>query len=336
LNCKAVDAALEHVAEVAVPSAATGTTRLPALVSIDAPPFVQDVLATIIAGKGDELPVSKMPADGTFPSATSRYEKRNIAVEIPVWNETLCLQCGLCSFVCPHATIRMKLSDPAALAAAPATFKSADARGVEFAGLKCTVQVAPEDCIGCALCVVNCPGKRKNDPEARALTMAFKVPIRQQEVQNWEFFLSLPETDPALIKRDTLKGSQLVAPLFEFSGACSGCGETPYLKLMTQLFGDRALVANSTGCTSIVGGNMPTTPWATRQDGRGPAWSNSLFEDTAEFGFGMRLAVDKMSEAARQLLQELMDCGCSVCGSLRTLMGEVLAADQTTQQGIEA
>lgn len=336
MNCQAVDAALEHVAEVAVPAAATGSLRRPPLVSSDAPPFVKDVLATIIAGKGDELPVSKMPADGTFPSATSRYEKRNIAVEIPVWNEQLCLQCGLCSFVCPHATIRMKLCRPEDLAGAPATFKTADARGSEFSGLKCTVQVAPEDCIGCALCVVNCPGKSKDNPAVRALEMTFKVPIREQEAANWEYFLSLPETDPVLVKRDTLKGSQLVKPLFEFSGACSGCGETPYLKLMTQLFGDRALVANSTGCTSIVGGNMPTTPWATRQDGRGPAWSNSLFEDTAEFGFGMRLAVDKMSEAARELLAELHGCGCTVCGSLRDLMGQVLEADQSTQQGIEA
>jgi pyruvate-ferredoxin/flavodoxin oxidoreductase len=335
MNCKAVDAALEHVAEVAVPAAATGSLRRPPMVSSDAPPFVKDVLATIIAGKGDDLPVSKMPADGTFPSATSRYEKRNIAVEIPVWNEQLCLQCGLCSFVCPHATIRMKLCKPVDLAAAPATFKTADARGSEFAGLKCTVQVAPEDCIGCALCVVNCPGKSKDEPTVRALAMAFKVPIREQEAATWEYFLSLPETDPALVKRETLKGSQLVAPLFEFSGACAGCGETPYLKLMTQLFGDRALVANSTGCTSIVGGNMPTTPWATRQDGRGPAWSNSLFEDTAEFGFGMRLAVDKMSESARELLAVLKGCGCSICGSLHGLMGDILAADQATQQGIE-
>jgi pyruvate-ferredoxin/flavodoxin oxidoreductase len=335
MNCKAVDAALEHIAQVTVPQTATGSLRRPPMVSSDAPPFVQDVLATIIAGKGDQLPVSKMPADGTFPTATSRYEKRNIAVEIPVWNEQLCLQCGLCSFVCPHATIRMKLCDPAGLAAAPSTFKTAPARGAEFAGLQCTVQVAPEDCIGCALCVVNCPGKSKQDPDIRALQMDAKLPIREQEVVNWEFFLSLPETDPALVKRDTLKGSQLVAPLFEFSGACAGCGETPYLKLMTQLFGDRALVANSTGCTSIVGGNMPTTPWAKRQDGRGPAWSNSLFEDTAEFGFGMRLAVDKMSESARELLAVLKGCGCSICGSLHGLMGDILAADQATQQGIE-
>jgi len=336
MNCKSVDAALEHMAKVTVPTAPSGSHRRPPLVSGDAPPFVKDVLATIIAGKGDELPVSKMPADGTFPTATSRYEKRNIAVEIPVWNERLCLQCGLCSFVCPHATIRMKLCKPADLATAPAAFKTADARGAEFAGLKCAVQVAPEDCIGCALCVVNCPGKSKDDPSVRALEMAFKLPIREQEAANWEYFLSLPETDPALVRRDTMKGSQLVKPLFEFSGACSGCGETPYLKLMTQLFGDRALVANSTGCTSIVSGNLPTTPWATRRDGRGPAWSNSLFEDTAEFGFGMRLAVDKMSEAARELLGALRNCGCSVCSSLRELMEETLEADQSDQQGIEA
>lgn len=336
MNWKAVDAALENIAEVVVPLSATSEYKRPPQVSAGAPAFVQEVLATIIAGKGDQLPVSMIPSDGTFPTATSQYEKRNIAVDIPIWDESLCLQCGLCSFVCPHAAIRMKICDPSAFATAPESFKSADARGGEFAGLKCSVQVAPEDCIGCALCVVNCPGRSKEDQNVRAITMQPKVPVREREVGNWEFFLSLPETDPALVKRDTLKGSQLIAPLFEFSGACAGCGETPYLKLMSQLFGDRALIANSTGCTSIVGGNMPTTPWATRADGRGPAWSNSLFEDTAEFGFGMRLAVDKLTEAARELLNGLMECGCSICGTLRDLMSEIRDADQSTQQGIEA
>jgi pyruvate-ferredoxin/flavodoxin oxidoreductase len=335
MNCKAVDAALENIAEVVVPLRPSSACKRPLQVSAGAPAFVQDVLATIIAGNGDQLPVSKIPSDGTFPTATSRYEKRNIAFEIPLWDETLCLQCGLCSFVCPHAAIRMKICDPAAFASAPAEFRSIEARGGDFAGLTCTVQVAPEDCIGCALCVVNCPGRSKSDPDQRAITMKPKVPVRKREVANWEFFLSLPETDPALVKRETLKGSQLIAPLFEFSGACAGCGETPYLKLLSQLFGDRALIANSTGCTSIVGGNMPTTPWATRADGRGPAWSNSLFEDTAEFGFGMRLAVDKLSESARELLDGLMGCGCSVCGSARELMGEIRDADQSTQQAIE-
>ena len=202
--------------------------------------------------------------------------------------------------------------------------------------MRCSVQVAPEDCVGCGICAEVCPAKNKENPEHKALTMAFKVPLREQEAHNWDFYLGLPALDAARIKRDTLKGSQLITPLFEFSGACSGCGETPYLKLMSQLFGDRALVANSTGCTSIVGGNLPTTPWATRQDGRGPAWSNSLFEDTAEFGFGMRLAVDKLTVSARELLTQLQNCGCRVCGAMRPLMAEILAAVQDSQSAIEA
>ncbi|MEZ4598700.1 MAG: pyruvate:ferredoxin (flavodoxin) oxidoreductase [Syntrophotaleaceae bacterium] len=336
MNCQAVDAALENLFELPIPAAADSTLQRPPLVSSDAPPFVQEVLATIIAGKGDSLPVSRMPSDGTFPTATSRFEKRNIALEIPVWDQDLCVQCGLCSYVCPHATIRMNIYAPESLKGAPASFKSAEARGQEYAGMRCSVQVAPEDCIGCALCAVVCPARSKDAPEHKALTMQFKVPLREQETRNWDFFLGLPALDPQLIKRDSLKGSQLIAPLFEFSGACAGCGETPYLKLMSQLFGDRALVANSTGCTSIVGGNLPTTPWATRQDGRGPAWSNSLFEDTAEFGFGMRLAVDKLSVSARELLEQLVNCGCRVCGSMRPLMSEILAARQDSQSDIEA
>lgn len=336
MNRAAVDAALETIREVTVPSQAGGAVVRPPLVSADAPPFVKDVLATIIAGKGDAIPVSQMPCDGTFPSATSRYEKRNIAVDIPVWDEKLCVQCGICSLVCPHATIRMKIYDPACLPGAPPAFKSADARGSEFDGMKFTLQTAPEDCIGCSLCVRNCPAKSKENPERRAIAMEPKAPRRKQEKANWEFFLSLPELPPERVKKDTVKGSQLVKPLFEFSGACSGCGETPYLKLLSQLFGDRALIANATGCTSIYGGNLPTTPWAVRGDGRGPAWSNSLFEDTAEFGFGMRLAVDKLAESARELLAGLMSCGCTVCGELRGLMCEIRDADQSDQQGIEA
>ena len=335
MNRLAVDAALENIHEVKAPERANGTLVRPPLVSADAPPFVKQVLATVIAGKGDDLPVSQMPCDGTFPSATSRYEKRNIALEVPVWNEALCVQCGICSLVCPHATIRMKVYDPVCLAEAPAAFKSVDARGNEFAGMRFTLQTAPEDCIGCGLCVRNCPAKSKEDPERRAINMAPKAPLREQEAANWEFFLSLPELAPERVKRDTVKGSQLVKPLFEFSGACSGCGETPYLKLMSQLFGDRALIANATGCTSIYGGNLPTTPWSVRQAGRGPAWSNSLFEDTAEFGFGMRLAVDKLAESARELLEGLTSCGCSVCGDLHGLMAEILNADQSDQQAIE-
>ena len=332
MNCQAADAALNKIAEVTIPAQPSSALRKPPLVASDAPPFVQEVVATIIAGQGDSLPVSSMPVDGTFPTATSQYEKRNIALEIPVWDEHLCVQCGLCSFVCPHATVRMKIYDPACLTQAPSGFRTIEARGQGFEGLGCSVQVAPEDCIGCELCVEVCPAKDRQDPSRKALSMQFKAPLREQEVANWEFFLTLPETDPALVKRDTLKGSQLLKPLFEFSGACSGCGETPYLKLMSQLFGDRALLANATGCTSIVGGNLPTTPWATREDGRGPTWSNSLFEDTAEFGFGMRLAVDKFAEAAHELVAQTRASD----ESTKDLLQAILNAEQNDQLGIEA
>ncbi|MCM2359578.1 MAG: pyruvate:ferredoxin (flavodoxin) oxidoreductase [Geobacteraceae bacterium] len=335
MNYKAVDAALENFFEVAVPALATSKLKRPPVVGAHAPAFVQDVTATIIAGYGDDMPVSKMPADGTFPTATSQYEKRNIAVEIPVWDEEICIQCGICSFVCPHSTIRMKAYDPKQLAEAPKTFKAVDARGNEFKGHKFTLQVAPEDCTGCGACVYNCPAKSKEDPNHKAINMEFQPPLRESEAANWKFFLAIPDTDPKLIKRDTLKGSQLIPSMFEFSGACAGCGETPYLQLLSQLFGDRALIANATGCTSIYGGNLPTTPWAKRKDGRGPAWSNSLFEDNAEFGFGMRLTVDKFTEAATELLTGLMECGCKACGEMTGLMAEIRDADQSTQEGIE-
>jgi pyruvate-ferredoxin/flavodoxin oxidoreductase len=335
MNNKAVDAALENIHEVTVPAAATSALKKPPVVSGDAPAFVQDVTATIIAGNGDDVPVSKMPADGTFITATSRYEKRNIAVDIPVWDEKICIQCGICSFVCPHSTIRMKIYDPSKLTGAPATFKSVDATGKDFSGNKFTLQVAPEDCTGCGACVHNCPAKSKEDPNHKAINMAFQAPLRESEAANWNFFLDIADTDPKLIKRDTLKGSQLIPSMFEFSGACAGCGETPYLQLLSQLFGDRALIANATGCTSIYGGNLPTTPWATRKDGRGPAWSNSLFEDNAEFGFGMRLTVDKFSEQALEILTDLMGCGCKVCEEMKVLMADIKDADQTTQEGIE-
>lgn len=336
MNCRAVDAALSNIAEVRVPDCVTSTLRKPPLVAPDAPAFVQEVLAKIIAGQGDSLPVSSMPADGTFPTATSRYEKRNVAIEIPVWNETLCLQCGMCSFVCPHATIRMKIYDPACLDQAPGSFLSVKARGQEFNGLNCSVQVAPEDCTGCGICVQVCPGKDRQAPENKAIKMGLKAPLRERETTNWDFFLSLPEIKRALIREDTLKGSQLLRPLFEFSGACAGCGETPYLKLLTQLFGDRALLANATGCTSIVGGNLPTTPWTKDDTGRGPSWSNSLFEDTAEFGFGMRLAVDKFAEAAREMLVKLIECTCSACSGEKELLLNILQAEQGNQAAIDA
>ncbi|WP_026842420.1 pyruvate:ferredoxin (flavodoxin) oxidoreductase [Citrifermentans bremense] len=328
MNNKAVDAALENIFEVTVPAKASSALRKPPVVGAHAPKFVQEVTAQLIAGYGDEVPVSMIPADGTFPTGTSQYEKRNIAVDIPVWDEQLCIQCGICSFVCPHASIRMKVYDADKLSGAPATFKSADARGNEFKGMKCTVQVAPEDCTGCAACVANCPAKSKEDANKKAINMQFQAPLRASEAANYDFFLAMPETDPKLVKLETLKGSQLARPLFEYSGACAGCGETPYLKLMSQLFGDRAMIANATGCTSIYGGNLPTTPWAKNADGRGPAWSNSLFEDNAEFGFGMRLAVDKFNQAATELLD--------VVSLPAELVAEIKGADQQTQAGVEA
>ncbi|HEY5995458.1 MAG TPA: pyruvate:ferredoxin (flavodoxin) oxidoreductase [Candidatus Deferrimicrobiaceae bacterium] len=334
MNYAAVDEALKNIHEVKVPAKATSKIKMPPAVSKSAPKFVRDVTGTIIAGFGDRVPVSAMPKDGTFPTATSQYEKRNIAVDIPVWDEKLCIQCGICSFVCPHATIRMKAYDPALLKGAPATFKSVDAKIPEVKGMKLTIQIAPEDCTGCGACAHNCPAKDKENPKHKALDMHFQPPLRASEAANFDFFLSLPDNDASTVRLDTLRGSQLVRPIFEFSGACAGCGETPYLKLLSQLFGDRALIANATGCTSIYGGNLPTTPWAKRADGRGPAWSNSLFEDNAEFGFGMRLAVDKFSQQAF----ELVDALAAGKGSkaIQPLLAEIKSADQSTQAGVEA
>jgi pyruvate-ferredoxin/flavodoxin oxidoreductase len=291
---------------VKVPAKATSKLKMAAAVSSKAPKFVKEVTGVIVAGLGDDLPVSKMPADGTFPTATSQYEKRNIAIDIPVWDEKICIQCGICAFVCPHATVRMKAYDAKALKGAPKTFKSCDCTIPEMKGQKFSIQIAPEDCTGCGACAHNCPAKDKTNPEHKALDMHFQPPLRSQEVENFDFFLSIPDVDPTQVKLETLRGSQLIRPLFEFSGACAGCGETPYLKLLTQLFGDRMLVANATGCSSIYGGNLPTTPYAQRADGRGPSWSNSLFEDNAEFGFGMRLTVDQFNKAALEYLDQLM------------------------------
>jgi len=333
MNNAAVDEALKNIHEVKVPAKATSKLKMPPAVAKSAPKFVQEVTGPIIAGFGDDLPVSLIPADGTFPTATSQYEKRNIAVDIPVWDEAVCIQCGICSFVCPHATIRMKAYDAKLLKGAPKTFKSTDCKLPEFKGQKYTLQVAPEDCTGCGACVHNCPAKSKEDPNHKAINLQFQVPLRAAEAANWDFFLGLPDMDATKLKLDTLRGSQLVRPTFEFSGACAGCGETPYLKLLSQLFGDRAMIANATGCTSIYGGNLPTTPWAKRADGRGPAWSNSLFEDNAEFGFGMRLAVDKFTESARELAAEL---AAGKSGkAFQPLVKELLAADQSDQTGIE-
>jgi pyruvate-ferredoxin/flavodoxin oxidoreductase len=274
---------------------------------------VQKTLGPIIDGLGHKLPLSAMPVDGTFPTSTARVEKRNIAVNIPVWKEELCIQCGICSFVCPHAAIRMKVYEESDLNGAPETFKSCDAKGKDLAGKKFTLQTAPEDCTGCGACVHNCPAKSKTEEIVKAINMTPQAPLREKEAANFEFFLGLPDPDESLFNRATVKGSQFLPPMFEFSGACVGCGETPFVKLCSQLFGDRMMVANATGCMSICGGNLPTTPWSTRKDGRGPTWSNSLFEDNAEFGFGMRLAVDKSAEYACELLTGNINCGCAAC-----------------------
>ncbi len=336
MNYKAVDAGLNNLYEVKAPAKATSKLKMAAAVSSKAPKFVKEVTGVIVAGLGDDLPVSKMPADGTFPTATSQYEKRNIAVDIPVWDEKLCIQCGICSFVCPHASIRSKAYDAKLLKGAPVTFKSVDCKIPEMAGKKYTIQIAPEDCTGCGACAHNCPAKDKANPKHKALDMTFQPPLRTKEAENFDFFLALPDVDPTKVKLDTLRSNQLIRPLFEFSGACAGCGETPYLKLITQLFGDRMLIANATGCSSIYGGNLPTTPYAQRADGRGPAWSNSLFEDNAEFGFGMRLTVDKFNQAALEYLDQLIGCNCKSCKPAVPLFKEIKNADQTSQAGIEA
>ena len=333
MNYKAVEAGLNNFYEVKVPSKATSKLKMAAAVSAKAPKFVKDVTGVMVAGLGDNLPVSKMPADGTFPTATSQYEKRNIATEIPVWDENICIQCGICSFVCPHATVRLKAYDAKLLKGAPKTFKSVDCKIPEMAGKKLTVQVAPEDCTGCGACAYNCPAKDKQNPNHKALDMHFQPPLRAAEAENFDFFLGLPDVDATQVKLETLRSNQLVRPLFEYSGACAGCGETPYLKLLTQLFGDRMIVANATGCSSIYGGNLPTTPYAQRADGRGPAWSNSLFEDNAEFGYGMRLTVDQFTKSAHENLAELAAAKGFTAAKLAK---DILNADQSTQAGIEA
>jgi len=305
MNFAAVDRTLAHLFEVAVPAHADSTIEMPPPVSPRAPAFVQEVTARMIAGLGDTLPVSALPADGTYPTGTAKWEKRNIALEIPAWDEQVCIQCGKCTMVCPHGVIRIKVYDEQHLAGAPATFKGCAARDREWQGLKYTIQVAPEDCTGCGICVDICPAKNKTQTKLKALNMVPQPPLRQSERENWEFFLTLPEMDRRQLKVGSIRQQQLQEPLFEFSSACAGCGETPYLKLASQLFGDRMLVANATGCSSIYGGNLPTTPWAHNAEGRGPAWSNSLFEDNAEFGLGMRLAIDKQKEYAGELLRRL-------------------------------
>ena len=329
-NWAAVDMALENLHEVAVPGEVTSAFDLSAPVPADAPAFLHEFTAEIIRDRGNDMPVSKMPVDGTFPTATTQWEKRNIALEIPIWDPSLCIQCGKCSLVCPHGVIRGKVVPEAALAGAPEGFQSAKAKWKEFDGQRFVLQIAPEDCTGCTLCVQTCPAKNKSEVKLKAINMVQQEPIRARERACWDFFLSLPETDRDRVNHGLVKDVQLLRPLFEFSGACAGCGETPYVKLVSQLFGDRAYVANATGCSSIYGGNLPTTPWAVDANGRGPAWCNSLFEDNAEFGMGMRVTIDKQEEFALELVKRLE----SVIGG--DLANALLTADQSTEAGINA
>lgn len=330
-NFEAVDMTLANLFEVAIPNKVTSNFDFPSTVSDKAPDYVKKVLAKIMEGKGDQLKVSDLPIDGTFPSGTTKWEKRNIALEVPVWDVDLCIQCGKCAMVCPHAAIRIKAYDEALLKNAPATFKHTKAKGKEFAeNTAYTIQVAVEDCTGCELCYEVCPAKSKTESKIKALNMASQIPLVEEERKNFEFFLKLPEVDRAKINVATVKGSQFLEPLFEFSGACSGCGETPYVKLVTQLYGDRAVVANATGCSSIYGANLPTTPWSFNKDGLGPAWGNSLFEDNAEFGLGMRVSIDKQTQYASELLTRL----APKVGE--KLADEILKADQKEEAGIIA
>ncbi len=330
MNYAAVDGALGALKKVDYPKKITSTKKMPPIVPLDSPEFVRNVTAEIIAGRGADLPVSAFPDDGTYPSATTQYEKRNVAVDIPVWNPDVCIQCNICSIVCPHAAIRPKVVEKQALAKAPEALKYTEAKGKGMEGKFFVLQVAPEDCTGCEVCVNACPSFAKdeqgNKTDRKAINMSFQVPLREQEVRNWKFFTEeLPETDPSLYNINTTKGSQFVRPLFEFSGACAGCGETPYVKLLSQLFGDRAICGNATGCSSIYGGNLPTTPYAKRADGLGPAWSNSLFEDCAEFAMGMRLTCDQLKNYALILVKELVP----------EMYDDLAGADQSSPKGIE-
>jgi pyruvate-ferredoxin/flavodoxin oxidoreductase len=331
MNLQAVDNTLDNLHKVDIPQTLpTPNSSLPTPNSSlnSAPEFVREVLGKIMIWEGDDLPVSTLPVDGTFPVGTAKWEKRNVAQEIPVWEPDVCVQCGKCVMVCPHSAIRAKAYQADELVNAPATFKSTAAKDKDFANQKFTIQVAPEDCTGCAICVDICPAKSKSEPLLKAINMAQQLPLQEQERKNWDFFLSLPNPDRRSLKLNQIRQQQLQEPLFEFSGACAGCGETPYLKLLTQLFGDRAVIANATGCSSIYGGNLPTTPWTTNAQGRGPAWSNNLFEDNAEFGFGFRLSLDKQAEFAAQLLQQL---GSEID---ENLVQSILKAEQKSEADI--
>ena len=328
-NYAAVDAALDGLHEISYPDHVTSTLEMKPPVPANAPEFVKDVLGKIISNNGDELPTSKMPVGGIFPTGTTQYEKRNIAIMCPAWDPDTCIQCGICSLVCPHAAIRIKAYKAEDMKDAPATFKSADGKA-DLAGLKFTVQVAVEDCTGCGACVVNCPAKNKTDANKKAINMVEQLPLRATESENFKYFLALKQAD-VKTKKESVKGSQMQKPLFEFSGACAGCGETPYVKLLTQLHGDHLAIANATGCSSIYGGNLPTTPYCKRDDGKGPAWANSLFEDNAEFGMGIRLAYDQLfSDAAAQLTALKPTLGNDA------LVDEILTAKQNTTAEIDA
>jgi pyruvate-ferredoxin/flavodoxin oxidoreductase len=329
MNFDAVDKTVANLFEVSIPSKVTSTIKLTDAVSARAPQFVHDVTATIISGHGDSIPVSMMPIDGTYPTSTAMWEKRNIALDVPVWDDEICIQCNKCAIVCPHASIRAKVYDEKLVANAPATFKSTKFKGKDLGeGMAYTLQIAVEDCTGCGLCVDVCPVKNKKETKFKAINMKEQLPIRESERANWDFFLSLPEYDRTKLNIGAIKDSQFLAPLFEFSGACSGCGETPYVKLVSQLFGDRAVIANATGCSSIYGGNLPTTPWTKNKEGRGPAWSNSLFEDNAEFGYGFRLSIDQHNLTAKNLLKKL----ANEIGEV--LVNELLNANQKDETGI--
>ena len=327
-NFAAVDHTLAHLYEVKVVGAATGKAR-PPIVSEAAPEFVKRVTALMLAGEGDKLPVSAFPVDGTWPTATSKWEKRSIALEVPEWDSPLCIQCNKCALICPHAAIRAKFYPADQLSKAPADFKAMDFKSQDVKGQKYTIQLAPDDCTGCTLCVEICPAESKTVKGHKAINMVPMLPVREKERKNFDFFLAIPEADRAKIKLD-VKGTQFLEPLFEFSGACTGCGETPYIKLVTQLVGDRAVIANATGCSSIFGGNLPTTPYTQNAEGRGPAWNNSLFEDNAEFGFGIRLAIDKQAEMGREILATL---GSQVGDGL---VKEIVEAEQHSEAGLAA
>lgn len=329
-NFEAVDATIANLHEVKVPAKSNSKTtrRLP--VPNEAPDFVRNVLGPMISFDGDDIPVSAMPVDGTYPLGTTQWEKRNLALEIPVWEESLCIQCGKCVMVCPHAVIRHKVYDEKLLADAPESFKHMPSKFKEFsAGMAYTLQVAPEDCTGCTLCVEVCPVKDKSEVGRKAINMSPQPALREAEAKNWDFFMKIPDMDRKLFNPSTIKNSQLLRPLFEFSGACAGCGETPYVKLVSQLFGDRSVIANATGCSSIYGGNLPTTPWTVDAKGRGPAWSNSLFEDNAEFGLGMRLTIDKQNEYALELVK-IFEKELSP-----DLVNALVNADQSNEAGIQ-